>query len=122
MANIQRPRVFRVSAIQVVFLIFASLMLWFFEPRLAISFAVGGLIAVIPSLYFAAYAFRYSGASATWLIARSFYRGEAGKFTLTLVGFAGVGALFQDVHALALFSSYVFFTIAHIWLTARAVA
>jgi len=88
---------------------------------MATGLALGGLLAIIPNLYFAAYAFRYSGARSTALIARSFYRGEAGKFTLTLLGFAGIFLVFKEVHVAALFIGYIFMTAVQLWLTAKAV-
>lgn len=122
MANIERPRIFRVSGIQVIALLGSCLLIWVFDQAVALAFALGGLIAIIANLYFAAYAFRYAGARSTALIARSFYRGEAGKFTLTLLGFASVFILLKGVHVPGLFAGYIAMTLVQLWFTAKAVA
>ena len=54
----------------------------------------GAIIQIIPNGYFAILAFRYRGAGSSFLIARSFYRGEVGKYVMTLVGFAVLFGIF----------------------------
>lgn len=60
------------------------------------SAAMGSGIALAGTLYFAWQAFRFAGATAAKAILNSFYRGEAGKFFLTVLLF---GAVFLHVKA-----------------------
>ncbi|WP_206019599.1 ATP synthase subunit I [Pseudomaricurvus alkylphenolicus] len=121
MASIKRPPVFRVAVIQLACLVPVSACLTVVNTNLAVSLLAGGLIAVIPHLYFTLYAFRYMGARASNQIARSFYRGETGKFLLTLVGFGCAFAGLTQLRPLALFSGYLLMLILQWWLVARAV-
>ncbi|WP_423896046.1 ATP synthase subunit I [Candidatus Pelagadaptatus aseana] len=86
-----------------------------------VSYLIGGLIAVIPHLYFSIYAFRYMGARAARDITRSFYKGELGKYLLTLVGFALVFLQVKDVDMIALFGGYLFMLLLQWWLTAKVI-
>lgn len=56
----------------------------------AISVSLGAGIAIAGSLYFALQAFRHAGARQAPQIVRSFYKGEAGKFVITVLLFAAV--------------------------------
>lgn len=51
---------------------------------------LGAGIAIAGSLYFALQAFRHAGARQAPQIVRSFYKGEAGKFVITVLLFAAV--------------------------------
>lgn len=121
MASIKRPPVFRVSLIQSAILIIAGIGLSLWDTPIAIAVVTGGLIAVIPHLYFTLYAFRFMGARASRDIARSFYRGETGKFVLTLVGFACVFIGRPDIQPIPLFGGYLSMLALQIWLVAAAV-
>lgn len=52
---------------------------------------------------------------------RSFYKGEVGKFSLTLVGFALVFRFLPDIDALALFGAFGFMTVAHWFIASWAI-
>ncbi|NHO85768.1 TonB-dependent receptor [Pseudoteredinibacter isoporae] len=67
-----------------------SLLVYGLRPIWGQSIMAGACLYIIPQSYFALYAFRFRGARASRLIAQSFYRGEVGKYLLTLVGFACV--------------------------------
>lgn len=67
------------------------------SPGAAMSVALGAGIAIAGSLYFALQAFRLAGARQAPQIVRSFYKGEAGKFVITVLLFA---AVFVGVKAL----------------------
>ncbi len=121
MASIKRPPVFRVTLIQCAVLMCLSLGLYIWKPSIAIAVGTGGLIAVIPHLYFTVFAFKFMGARAAPSIARSFYRGETGKFVLTLVGFACVFTGRPDIHPLGLFSGYLVMLVLQIVLVGKAV-
>ncbi|HET8729804.1 MAG TPA: ATP synthase subunit I [Moraxellaceae bacterium] len=60
------------------------------SPVAAMSAGLGAAIAVAGSLYFALQAFRHAGARLAPQIVRSFYKGEAGKFVITVLLFAAV--------------------------------
>lgn len=84
-----RLAVFPVLLAQFVILLIAALALWYWHGVVAgYSGLCGGLIALLPNMYFAHRAFRFSGARAAQAIVRSFYAGEAGKLILTAVLFA----------------------------------
>lgn len=56
----------------------------------ALAVGLGAGIAIAGSLYFALQAFRHAGATRAPQIVRSFYKGEAGKFVITVLLFAAV--------------------------------
>jgi ATP synthase protein I len=58
----------------------------------AISMGLGAGIAIMGSVYFALQAFRHAGARQAPQIVRNFYKGEAGKFVITVLLFAAVFA------------------------------
>lgn len=120
LADIKRPPVYRVPAIQILVLLVVCGGWAVTDASVAWSVLAGGLIAVISHLYFTVYAFRYMGARASQQIARSFTRGETGKFVLTLVGFACVfqGGLASE--PLAVFGGYIGMLLLQWWLVARA--
>lgn len=120
LADITRPPIYRVPAIQILVLLAVCGGWAVTDAHVAWSVLAGGLIAVISHLYFTVYAFRYMGARASREIARSFNRGETGKFVLTLVGFACVfqGGLASE--PLAVFGGYIGMLLLQWWLVARA--
>lgn len=121
LANIKRPPVYRVTATQSLVLLVVCGGWSFIDAIVAWSILAGGVIAVISHLYFTVYAFRHMGARASKEIARAFARGEAGKFVLTLVGFACV---FQGVPAtkpVAVFGGYIAMLVLQWILVAFAV-
>jgi ATP synthase protein I len=112
----------RIPLIQLGFLLVLSLIAFgFLEQLLSFSLFVGGLLVIVPHAYFSFYAFRYMGASSTRLVAQSFYRGESGKYMLTLVGFGLVFWQFETVNLPLLFTGYVVMLMLQWWLTARAI-
>lgn len=122
MASIKRPAVFRVTLIQCAVLLLTGLGLSFWKWSIAVAVVVGGMIAIIPHLYFTIFAFRFMGARATQDIARSFYRGETGKFVLTLVGFACVFTGRPEIDPIGLFGGYLAMLMLQIGLVGRAVS
>lgn len=73
----------------------------------ALSAGMGAGIALAGSLYFALQAFRHAGATQAPQIVRSFYKGEAGKFVITVLLFAAVFATVKTVHPGWLMSGFV---------------
>jgi ATP synthase protein I len=78
---------------------------------------MGGLISIVPNIYFARWAFRFSGARAARQITQSFYRGEAGKFVLTVVLFAMLFATVKPLNVVAIFLVYMFMMVLNWTLT-----
>lgn len=116
-ASIVKPDLVPVFAVQFTVILLVSAALFFVDITLAYSVLLGGLICVLPNLYFARWAFRYSGAQAASEVARSFYRGEAGKFVLTVCLFAGVFNAIKPVAIEAFFLMYVFMMVLN-WMLA----
>jgi len=87
----------------------------------AYSFAVGGLVYVVPNLYFMHYALRYSGSDHVPLIAQSFSMGESGKLALAAVGFVLVFRFVNPLHVFALFAGFISMIILQ-WFIAAKIA
>lgn len=94
MAGIVKPPLYRIFVGQFLVLMPVISALFFFDKRWALAALAGATIQIIPNAYFALLAFRYSGARSSVLIAQSFYRGEVGKYVMTLVGFAALFSVF----------------------------
>lgn len=60
--------------------------------QVALSVGLGCGIAITGSVYFALQAFRHAGATQALQIVQGFYKGEAGKFVITVLLFAAVFA------------------------------
>lgn len=80
-----------------------------------VSALLGAGIALAGSAYFAWQAFRYGGARAAPAILNSFYRGEAGKFALTVFLFVVVFRFLKSVHVGWLFAGFILLQLAP-WL------
>ena len=106
-AQLAKPPLMRIFAAQIIVLLFGVVALLLVDTITAYSALIGGVIAIAPNAYFARWAFRFSGAQAAADVARSFYRGEAGKFLLTTVLFAGVFALIKPLNVVVIFLVYI---------------
>lgn len=106
-ARLKQPPVKRllVAQLLIVVVVFLVVMVGF-DMTAAKSAAIGALIAAIPNAYFTHWAFRYSGASATTRVTQAFYRGEAGKFLLTSLLFAGTFILVDPLNVVVTFLVY----------------
>ncbi len=107
-AQLSKPPLLRLFVLQLLVLLVISAGLLLLDTTAALSALVGGLISIGPNAYFARWAFRFSGARAAGDVARSFYRGEAGKFLSTAVLFAGAFALIKPINPAVLFLTYMF--------------
>lgn len=67
---------------------------------------LGGLIAILPNLYFALKAFRYFGAQSAVAVTLSLWTGEMGKYMLTAALFVLVFLVIKPLDIAALFISY----------------
>ncbi len=123
MVRIKRPPVYQITLWQLSLLLALGLGLSLFDGRLALAALAGGLIQIIPSAYFSLLAFRYRGARASYLIVQSFYRGEVGKYVMTLVGFAVLFSVFgkqlQAEYGGMVFVSYAVMLLVQFWATPR---
>ena len=118
-AEIARPPVHRITLVQLASIGLLSLFFLAFDRILAFSVLSGGLIAIVPQAYFAALAFRWRGARSARAIARSSYVGEAGKFLLSVAGFALVFAVLRPIDGAAVFVGFLamlFIQITVSWL------
>lgn len=107
-AEIARPPVHRITLAQLALLIPLCLfLLAAFDEVRAYSVACGGLVAIVPQVWFMGRAFRNRGAQAASVIARSSYAGEIGKFLLSAVGFALIFATLRPIDGLAVFAGYL---------------
>jgi len=98
--------VYKITIVQLLILLAASLLLSALDLVVAYSLVLGGLVAVMPQAYFAVRVFRHRGAKSANAIAKSSYRGEIGKYVLSTAGFALIFALIEPVNALAVFVGF----------------
>lgn len=98
--------VFKVLVIQA--LVAIGLALAFLLKDLNASFCalLGGLIALLPNIYFALKTFRYFGAQSAMAITLSLWTGEMGKYVLTAALFVLVFLAVKPINLVALFLSY----------------
>ncbi|WP_346838256.1 ATP synthase subunit I [Microbulbifer sp. SAOS-129_SWC] len=121
-----KPPVFVIAAVQLLLVSLAGAGLHFYgEPVTALSVVLGGALCALPNTYFGLRAFRGGrgerGARAARQVLENFYRGETGKFVLTLAGFAAVFAAVRPLNPAALFISYGLCVIVQWLLVARLV-
>lgn len=83
-----------------------SLVAWF-DWLLAKSILIGGLLFLLPSIYFGLMTFRLNSDNLPRLALHNLYRGEVGKFMLTSMGFAVAFVMFKPLDIIALFSSFI---------------
>ncbi len=91
------------------------------DKRFALSFFLGGIVYILPNLYFVHYAFRYRGAQAASLISSSFVWGEAGKLALCACGFIAVYRLYPNVHHGVLFAGFLSMIVTQWWVASKVV-
>lgn len=108
-----RPPLVKIFTLLALLLLVITSLASLFDFILAYSCLVGGLIFILPNLYFAAKVFRYSGAQMASRVAQSFYRAEAGKFVLSLVLFAVVFSVLKPLNIVALFLTYLLLTVTN---------
>jgi ATP synthase protein I len=105
--KISRPPILRIYGFQCALVLLASVILIPLDKVTAYSAVIGGMISVVPNVYFARQVFRYTGAAFAREVARSFYRGESGKFVTTLALFAATFVLVQPLQVFVLFLAYL---------------
>jgi ATP synthase protein I len=107
-AQLVKPPLLRIFVTQFLVLLVISISMLMLDKTAALSALVGGSISIVPNMYFARWAFRFSGAKSAARVAQSFYRGEAGKFVLTAVLFASIFMLMRPLNAVVIFLTYIF--------------
>ncbi len=115
MSKLTIQSLLRLWLLQAALLLLVVTSVWWVNRVTSYSILAGGLIFLIPNVYFALYAFRFRGAQAAQQVLLGFYRGEIGKFILSCVGFASVFVLVKPLDVLVLFLSYIFLTIVQ-WI------
>ena len=103
----------RLLAVQLITtLILAVLCLLFLNVNAGVSAAFGGLVCVIPNVYFAKKLFKHQGARAVRQIVTSFYVGEALKIILTMGLFTIILVLLR-INPPVFFGSYITVLMTH---------
>lgn len=77
------------------------------SPMSGLSAGLGAGIAIAGNLYFVLRAFRHAGATSAQQIVQGFYKGEAGKFFITVLLFAVVFARVKSVQIGWLFTGFI---------------
>ena len=103
-----RQPMFRVITLQALASGLAGLLFWLIQGWIAAYSAwLGGLVALIPNVYFTYKAFQYYGARSVGVIVQSFWAGQIGKFILTAVFFAVLFLGVKPLDVLAVFVGYI---------------
>jgi ATP synthase protein I len=118
--GLQRPRLGRVLVAEGALLLLAATVAWCLDTATARSILLGGLIFLLPQVWFSWRAFRVRGAVAAREVAQGFYRAEAGKFLLVTAGFALAFSVAGPVDALWLFGAYASMLLLNSVLLARS--
>ncbi|MEM1114022.1 MAG: ATP synthase subunit I [Pseudomonadota bacterium] len=122
-AEIARPPVHRITLAQIAVIVPVCLITYLAtDPVRAYSVLCGGLIAILPQVYFASRAFRWRGAASAKSAAHSAYAGEVGKFLLAAAGFAVVFVGVRPIAGGAVFVGYLLMLAIQItgsWLLLR---
>lgn len=111
-----RHIVARLLRIQLAITLLLPLVVLPFGTIAAMSATAGGVACLVPNAYFAARAFRYSGARSAMLILNSFYSGQAMKLVLTALIFSLIFIFMKPLNAKALFGGFVLVQ-SVIWIT-----
>lgn len=93
-------------------LVFAVLCAVVSGTNAAISALLGGVVCVIPNIYFARKLFKYQGARSAKQIVNSFYKGEAAKILLSVFLFTAV-FMWVKITPLAFFTAYIMILMTH---------
>ena len=110
----KRPRGLMVFlfAQSLLIVLISMCLLIFFNEHLATSALLGGLVALLPSLFFIKKLFAHQGARAAKKIVNSFYTGEALKLLSSIVLFILVFTC-CSVQPVAFFLTYIAVVVSH---------
>jgi len=105
--GINKPPIYKIFFVQMtVILIICAGYYWLYGNVAAYSSLIGGLIFVIPQLYFGFKAFLYSGARSIQKIVVNFYKGESSKILIIALSFALIFKFVKPLDYLALYSTF----------------
>lgn len=111
--QLSRRGIIRLWLVQLVAtLVFAAMCALMYGANAASSAVLGGMVCVIPNIYFARKLFEYQGARSARQIVNSFYKGEAIKIFLSIVLFTAV-FMWIKITPLAFFAAYIMILITH---------
>lgn len=111
--QLNRRGIIRLWLVQIgITLITATLCVVFFNAKAATSALLGGMVCIIPNVYFAYKVFKHQGARAAKQIVNSFYKGEAFKIILSIFLFTAVFVLCK-ITPLAFFVTYILVLMTH---------
>ncbi len=104
---VDRTMALRVLQWQMIVGLALAMIALAFSPLAGVSAGLGAGIAIAGNLYFVLQAFRHAGAASAKQIVQSFYKGEAGKFVITVLLFAAVFAGVKPLQAGWLFTGFI---------------
>ncbi len=106
--GIKKPPIFKIFCTQLAATLLVSAIYYLLEGRVAAySALLGGLVFVIPQLYFGIKAFMFSGARAIDKIVVNFYKGESSKIIIIVIGFALVFSFIRPIDYFSLYSAFI---------------
>tara|TARA_R110002074_G_scaffold101103_1_gene218277 strand:- start:2709 stop:3077 length:369 start_codon:yes stop_codon:yes gene_type:complete len=106
--GIKRPPIFKIFCTQLaVSALISAFYYWLSGGVAAYSALLGGLVFIIPQLYFGIKAFMFSGARAIDRIVVNFYKGESSKIIIIVIGFALIFTFIRPIDFFALYSSFI---------------
>ena len=115
-AQITPPPYLQVTFWQLVLVFFVIIAAFLWQKDFVTEILYGALIFIVPNTYFAWQAFRFNGAAKAKKTTQSMYKGQAGKFVLTLVMFAMVFGLSRPQYPWIVLASYSVNIIVHLLL------
>ena len=99
--------IWRLLLIQLIVSLFIAMIAMVVSgPLAALSGLLGGVVCVVPNVYFVRQLFKYKGARAAKQIVNGFYKGEALKLLLTIALFVLVFKLFE-IKPLVFFAAFI---------------
>ncbi len=107
MPHLRKPPVYRVVLAQAVMTVIIAVIMLPIGQVAAYSALLGGMICFIPNIWMVRQTFRYSGARAAKDIINSFYKGEVGKFLLTVAAFILVFTQVKQLEPFTLFGTFM---------------
>lgn len=106
-AGIKKPPTHRLIGLQLLVTVVAAATGGVLFGQVAAKSALfGGLIAVVPNMYFAWRAFAYNQTRSAARVVGSFYQAELGKLALTALLFAVAFKFAQTLQPVALFTAF----------------
>lgn len=91
----------------VIFVLCLLSRVFFEQPETSVSIFIGGLISLVPGLYFSYQAFRYMGARSIEKTVASIFKGEIIKLLLIGCGFGLTFKYLRPIDELAVFVGFL---------------